>query len=133
MLAATVLVGYANPRETAPALVFAYTCAYAVGAVVSYVVLAVRLRGLQTARLAWFCLRLLVVAGTATLAAFVVLAVAAPLYADGSPGKLLTLAHMMVIGLVDLAVLVILSVLLRLKEVTEVFDLFTRRLLRRRG
>jgi putative peptidoglycan lipid II flippase len=67
---AVTLVGRAEPAQTAPMLVIAYTLAYAVGSMISFGLLVGRLGGLDLAALGGFALRVLLCAGAAGLAAW---------------------------------------------------------------
>ena len=58
-----------DPQDTAPGLVLAYVGAYAVGAVLSYLLLRHVLGGLETPALVRFLVRLLLAAGLAAAAA----------------------------------------------------------------
>ena len=69
IVVAIVLVARTDPEHTAPALVLAYTASYAVGSVVSYLVLRRVLGGLRTPELVRFLVRLAIATGAATAVA----------------------------------------------------------------
>jgi putative peptidoglycan lipid II flippase len=131
IVAAVVLVGAADPEQTSPALVIAYSASYLVGSVVSYAVLRRRLGGLRTPTLVRFLLRLALVAAVSTAAA------AATAYllhrVQPDPGWPVAASSVLLVGTVDLVVLVVMARVLRLAEVTTVVDTLTSRvpLLRR--
>ena len=75
---AVVVVARTDAEDTSPALVLAYTAAYAVGSLLSYTVLRARLGGLGTTQLFRFLARLALAVAVSTAAAF---AVAAGLHA----------------------------------------------------
>jgi putative peptidoglycan lipid II flippase len=123
---ALLLVTRAAAADTSPALVLAYAGSYAVGALTSYLVLRRTLGGLRTPRLVRFLVRLLVAAGVATAAAASTgMLVDRLLTGDGKLPALLFLAS---VGLVDVAVLWLMSRLLRIQEVTDLAAAMTRRL-----
>ena len=63
IVAALVLTHGATPAETAPRLVVAYACSYAVGAATSYMLLSRTVGGLDGRRLLRFPVRLVIVVG----------------------------------------------------------------------
>ena len=95
---ALVVVGATDARFTSPALVIAYTASYAVGSVVSYLMLRRVLGGLRTRVLLRFLVRMAVAAGTSTAAAWLVATLLRGLVDE--PGQLAALAT----GLATLAV-----------------------------
>ena len=120
-----------SPGETSPRLVIAYAGAYAVGAVISFVVLSRLVGGLEERTLLRFVVRLVPAAARAAAAAWGVSAgVHATLAGDSKPVALLALA---LAGTVDLVLLALLSRLLRITEFNDVVALVTRRLPVRRG
>ncbi|WP_262347515.1 murein biosynthesis integral membrane protein MurJ [Nocardioides dongxiaopingii] len=128
IVAAVVLVRAADAVHTSPALVLAYLVSYAVGAAISYAVLARRVGGLDSARLVRFLVRLLIAVALATAAAAVVALLL---------GRVLEDPHWVVAGLrggvvagVEIAAFLVVARILRLGEVTEVIDTVTRRLSR---
>jgi putative peptidoglycan lipid II flippase len=126
IVAALVLVGQASDQHTTPALVVAYGLSYAVGAVISYLVLSRRVGGLKSRTLVRFLMRLLIAAaGAAGVTFAVTLLVPGLTAAHGVVGSLL---QCVVIGLVGLGVLLGLAKVMRISELTEVVDTITRRL-----
>jgi len=127
---AVVLTSLTSPENTAPGLVLAYGGAYLVGASCSYALLRRLLRGLETAVLVRFLVRLVIAAGVAALAGWVVRTALVAVWPaeSGWPVALLRLA---VVGLVDLGVFLLLALTLQVPEVTEMTGLLTSRLLRR--
>ncbi len=124
--AAVLLVRQATAEQTSPALVLAYTGAYAVGAVVSSAVLGRHLGGLDVRRLGGFVLRLLVVAAASTAVAWLASRLLAGLGQD--PALLVALLRAVAVAAVDVVAFVLLARAARLTEVTEVLDTVTRRL-----
>ncbi|GAA4748123.1 hypothetical protein GCM10023350_36310 [Nocardioides endophyticus] len=124
--AALVLVRAVDDLDTAPALVLAYGAAYAVGATLSYALLARRVGGLDTAKLLRFLVRLAIATGLATGAA------AASAYGlhllvgvDSLPAALVSAVGA---GLVGGAVLLVVARAMRIQELTSMVDTITRRL-----
>ncbi len=127
---AVVVVARTDAEDTSPALVLAYTAAYAVGSLLSYAVLRGRLGGLDTPQLLRFLARLALPVAVATAAA---IAVAAALHAiTDHPHWVLAAVFAGVITTVDAVVFVLLAKAMRLREVTAVLDTVTRRLSRSR-
>jgi putative peptidoglycan lipid II flippase len=122
--AAIVLVGRADPGETSPMLVLAYTAAYGVGSLLSFTVLARRVGGLQARSLLGFSVRLLVAAAVGAGAAWLVDLGLDELLeqAPGAGGWWWSAVDVAVLGLVAVGVLVLLARVLRLDEVTTVID-----------
>jgi putative peptidoglycan lipid II flippase len=122
--AAIVLVGRADPGETSPMLVLAYTAAYGVGSLLSFTVLARRVGGLQARSLLGFSVRLLVAAAIGAGAAWLVDLGLDELLerAPGAGGWWWSAVDVAVLGLVAVGVLVLLARALRLDEVTTVID-----------
>ncbi len=123
---ALVVVGATDARFTSPALVIAYTASYAVGSVVSYLMLRRVLGGLRTHVLLRFLVRMAVAAGTSTAAAWLVATLLRGLVDE--PGQLTALATGLATLAVDVAVFLVLARVMRLREVTEVMDVVRRRL-----
>jgi putative peptidoglycan lipid II flippase len=123
---ALVLVGTTDARFTSPALVVAYSASYAVGSLLSYLVLRRVLGGLRTRVLLRFLARMLVAAGLSTAAAWLVVHLLRGLVDE--PGQLAALATGLAALVVDVAVFLVLARLLRVREVTEVLDVVRRRL-----
>ena len=128
IVAALVLVARTSAAGTAPALVAAYTASYAVGSVVSYVLLSRRLGGLHTPVLVRFLVRLAI---AVVLTGAVALAVRAVVTAvvDVS-GLISALAVSAVVGAAALVTLLAAARALRIDEVTEVAGTLTARLRR---
>ncbi len=128
IVAALVLVLNSGPDKTAPALVAAYTLAYAVGAVISYSVLSRRVGGLKSRTLLRFLVRLLIAVVVATTVATAVMAALTALVTADNP--LSSLLTGLVIAGVDLLVLLAMARLMRITELTDVLDALTTRLRR---
>ncbi|MEO9322334.1 murein biosynthesis integral membrane protein MurJ [Nocardioides sp. C4-1] len=126
IVAALLLVRGADAVDTSPALVVAYGTSYAVGALVSYLVLRHRLGGLATPRLVRFVVRLALAVAAAVLAAF-----AARLALGGlgdDPHWTLAAVRGAVVTGVGGIVFLLGAELTRLREVTSILDLVRRRL-----
>ncbi|RLV48428.1 murein biosynthesis integral membrane protein MurJ, partial [Nocardioides mangrovicus] len=117
-----------DPGQTAPRLVIAYACAYAVGAAVSFVVLSRLVGGLEESRLLRYAVRLLVAAGLATLLAW---AGREAVHAVLGQTKLAALVALAVAGLLEVAGVAVIGRALRIAEIGEVVGLVTGRLPRR--
>jgi putative peptidoglycan lipid II flippase len=127
---AVVVVARTDAEQTSPALVLAYTAAYAVGSLLSYTVLRARLGGLETPQLFHFLARLALAVAVSTAVA---VAVAAALHAvTDSPHWLLAALIATVIMAVDGVVFVLVAKAIRIREVTSVLETVTGRLLRSR-
>ncbi|HWM73250.1 MAG TPA: lipid II flippase MurJ, partial [Nocardioides sp.] len=128
---AVVVVARTDAEATSPALVLAYTAAYAVGSLLSYAVLRARLGGLGTTQLLRFLARLAIVVAVSTAVA---VAVAAALHAvTDHPHWLLSAVIAGVITTADALVFVLLAKAMRMREVTSVLETVTRRLTRSRN
>ncbi len=123
---AILLVALSDAEQTSPALVLAYTGAYAVGALASYAVLRRVLGGLETPRLLRFLLRLAIATATATAAAGLTAWLLAELLGDRSKGE--SLLFLLVVAGVDGLVFVAVAHRMRIAEVTELAQTVTRRL-----
>jgi putative peptidoglycan lipid II flippase len=123
---ALVVVGATDARFTSPALVIAYTASYAVGSLLSYLMLRRVLGGLRTRVLLRFLVRMALAAGTSTAAAWLVASLLRGLTDD--PGQLTALGTGFATLAVDVAAFLVLARVLRLREVTEVMDVVRRRL-----
>jgi putative peptidoglycan lipid II flippase len=123
---AVLLVGHTDAEHTSPSLVVAYTASYAVGSLVSYVVLRRLAGGLETPRLVRFLVRIALATAVSTGLAFVVAHLLHGL--TDHPGWLLALGQGTAIALVDIGVFVAVARLLHLEEVTSVLDTVARRL-----
>jgi putative peptidoglycan lipid II flippase len=130
IVAAVLLTHGAPPSETAPRLVIAYSCSYAVGALTSYVMLSRTVGGLDGRRLGRFLVRLAIAVAISAAAAWGL----RELMNDLLPGtgKLHAILDLAVVGLVFVALYVGVARLLRITEVTDVMRLLTRRLSSRR-
>ncbi|MCW2844297.1 MAG: murein biosynthesis integral rane protein MurJ [Nocardioides sp.] len=126
VVAAVLLTHGATPAETAPRLVIAYACSYAVGATASYVILSRTVGGLAGRRLVRFLVRVLIAVALSGAAAWGVRQGVTGVLPGA--GKLHALLDLAVVGLVFLGLYLGLARLLRITEVTEVVSLVTRRL-----
>ncbi len=126
IVAALALTRGSSPAETAPRLVIAYACSYAVGAATSYALLSRTVGGLDGRRLVRFLVRLVVAVGLSGLVAWAVREGMAHLVPGTS--TLHALLDLVVVGLAYLGAYVVLARLLRITEVTDVMKLITRRL-----
>ncbi len=128
IVTAVVLVLRSDAERTAPALVVSYTASYAVGSVLSYLVLRRRLArgggGLNTRALLRFLVRLAIATAIATLVA---LGLSRLLPGGEDPSHLVALVRLVVVGGADVLVFLALTRVLRLTEVTTVIDTVTRR------
>ena len=116
-----------SAENTASGLVLAYGGAYAVGAVLSYLVLRHLLGGLQTPALVRFLVRLLVAAGIATAVAWAARIGVHQLWpVDDSKVQ----AVVMLLGTtaLDVVLLLVLARAMRITELTAVMELAGRRL-----
>ncbi len=132
IVAATTLVAQANPEQTAPALVLAYSASYAVGAALSYLVLRRHLGGLETRRLLGFLAKVLIASACATAVGYLVMAGLDRWVATfGSVGHLRTqltsLALLAVVGLAAGLVYLAAAQLLRISEVKDLLAASMRR------
>ncbi len=126
IVAAILLTAGAPAAQTAPRLVIAYAASYAVGAAVSYTLLARTVGGLAGRRLVRFLVRLGLVVGASAAAAWGVRELLDRLLTG--TGNWTALLALVVVGTVYLAVYLGLARLLRISEVGEVVALVTRRL-----
>ncbi len=126
ILGAVLLVRVASSEDTSPALVLAYAASYAVGSLLSLMVLRRALGGLEGRRLVRFGVRLLLAAAGAALVA----AAVAWLLARWGPDPHLAVAAVraLAVTVVDVVAFLALARLLRLTEVTDVLGTLTRRL-----
>ena len=128
--AAILLSRGATPAETAPRLVLAYACAYAVGAVVSSVILSRTVGSLEGAKLVRFLVRLAIAVALSGLVAWGTrLGMAELVDSDATWGAVVRLGA---VGLVYLAAYVVVARVLRITEISDVMSLVTRRLRRSR-
>ncbi|WP_374454060.1 murein biosynthesis integral membrane protein MurJ [Nocardioides sp.] len=129
IVVATALVPQRPASETAPMLVVAYLSSYAVGAVVSFVLLRRTVGGLQTPQLVRFLVRMALVLAVAGAAAWLVEWSLSGL--GERPGPLVALARGGLSSLAGAAVLLLGARVLRVTEVTSLVDTVAARL--RRG
>lgn len=129
VLVATLLVPSRPPEQTAPMLVVAYLSSYAVGAVVSFVLLRRTVGGLETPQLVRFLARMSIVLAAAVAAAWSVELALAGL--GERPGPLVGLVRGGASALAGLLVVLGGARLLRVREVTTLVDIVAARL--RRG
>ncbi len=124
--AAVVLVRVTDAEATAPALVVAYTAAYAAGSLLSYLWLRHSLGGLGTLRLLRFLVRVVLAAAASTAVALSVALLLDRIGDDPSLG--VAALRALAVTVVDVVVFVVLARLLRIREVTDVLDMVTQRL-----
>jgi putative peptidoglycan lipid II flippase len=129
---AVLFVAASDAEDTSPALVLAYTGAYAVGACGSYLVLRRLLGGLETPRLVRFLVRALLAAGLAAALAGGAAWLLADLLGDDR-SKLESLVFVGVVATIDGLLYLLLARAFRLAEVNELVETVTRRLPLRRG
>jgi len=126
---ALVVTSRVDAQDTAPGLVTAYVGAYAVGALLSYLLLRHILGGLETPRLVRFLVRILLAAGSAGAAAWGWRLLLGSFWEVGD-GKAQALVLLGTTGLVDLLVLLVAARAMRIREVNEVVALVTTRVRR---
>jgi putative peptidoglycan lipid II flippase len=132
IVVAIVLTRGAPASETAPRLVLAYACSYAVGAALSYLLLARTVGGLAGRRLVRFLVRLSVAVAISAAAAWGLRELLAELVPGTSTWH--AALNLAVVGVVYVALYLGAARLLRISEVNDVMALVTRRLpLRRRA
>jgi putative peptidoglycan lipid II flippase len=131
IVAAILLTHGAPASETAPRLVLAYACSYAVGAVTSYTLLAREVGGLDGRRLVRFLVRLVIAVGISAAAAWGLRELLAELVPGNSTWH--AVLDLAVVGVAFLAIYLGIARLMRLSEVNDVMALVTRRLRGRRG
>jgi putative peptidoglycan lipid II flippase len=115
-----------DAEATAPALVLAYTAAYAAGALLSYLWLRHTLGGLGTPRLLRFLVRV-VLAGAGSTAVALCMALLLDRIGD-DPSLGIAALRALAVTVVDVVVFVVFARLLRIGEVTDVLDMVTQRL-----
>jgi putative peptidoglycan lipid II flippase len=126
---ATALLPVQPPERTAPMLVVAYLASYAVGAVVSFVLLRRTVGGLETPRLLRFLVRMALVLAAAGTAAWLVEIALAGL--GDYPGPFASLLRGGLSAAAGMLVVLVGARLLRVREVTSLVDTAAARL--RRG
>lgn len=127
VVAALAVTARTSPQDTAAGLVAAYGCAYAVGALTSYLVLRRRLGGLGSHQTVRFAVRIGIAAGLGAAAAWGsrwLLDLAWPL----GDSRVQAVVFLLVVTGVHATVVLVLSRLMRITEVTEVVSLVMRRL-----
>jgi putative peptidoglycan lipid II flippase len=127
---AVALVSQVDAEDTSPALVLAYTAAYAVGSLLSYAVLRRRVGSLHSSQLAEFLLRLVLVVFVSTAVAYA-LSEALHSWID-EPHWVVAAGMAAVVTTVDAVLFLALARALRMREVTSVLDTVNRRLSRGR-
>jgi putative peptidoglycan lipid II flippase len=125
--AAVLITARTDPQDTAAGLVAAYGCAYLVGAATSYAVLRRSLGGLETSETLRFLVRITIAAGVAAAAAWLWRWGVTQLW-PLDDGRVQAITLLVTVVLVDLAVLLVVSRLMRIREVTEMISLVARRL-----
>lgn len=127
---AVVLVGATDPRLTAPSLAVAYGTSYAVGSLLSYLLLRRALGGLETGRLLGFLSRMLVAALVATTVASLV---ARELHAIvDEPSQLMATLVVVAVATANAIAFLGLAWVLRVPEVIKIVG-FARRRMRGRA
>jgi putative peptidoglycan lipid II flippase len=124
---AILVTSQVSAAATAPGLVVAYDGAYAVGAVLSYLLLRHVLGGLETPALVRFLVRIVIAAGVAGAAAWGWRWLVTASWETGE-GKVQAVGMLASTGLVDLVVFLALSRAMRISEVNDVVGLVTDRL-----
>lgn len=126
ILVAVLLVRATSDAATAPSLVVAYGAAYLVGSVLSYAVLARSLGGLRSAELVRFLVRIVLAIAVSGALAYAAHRALGGLIGD-DPSYLAAAVRLLVVGGVDVVVFLVAASFLRLREVTDVLALVTRR------
>jgi putative peptidoglycan lipid II flippase len=126
---AIVVTSQVDPQDTAPGLVVAYAGAYAVGAVLSYLLLRRVLGGLETTTLVRFLVRLLLASALAAAAALAWRAGLTSWWGERGTydGKVEAIMLLVTAGLVHLGVFIAASRALRITEVGAVVGLVSSR------
>ena len=125
VVVAIVLLRDSTPAETAPRLVAAYACSYAVGAALSTLLLSRTVGGLRGGALLRFLVRLALAVAISTGVAWLVRE-GLQAWVPGD-GKLTAALDLVVVGALFSATYLAAARLLRISEVTEVMTLVTRR------
>ena len=131
IVAAWLLVRRADPVDTSPALVLAYLLAYAVGALVSYVVLRRTLGGLDGRGLLRFLVRTVLAVAAAGVTAYLLAQLLDDIVGPRPTWPTAT-GLMIAVGGLGAVVYVGMARLLRLHEVAAIVDTVSGRLSRRR-
>ena len=127
---AVAVTSAVTPYQTAPGLVLAYVGSYAVGAVVSYLVLRSVLGGLETPRTVRFLVRMLLASALGAAAAGVFRFGIVTFWELGD-GKVQALVLLLGTVAVDVVAILLLARVMRISEVNEIVSLVTSRLPRR--
>ncbi len=125
IVAAIAFVDATSAAHTSPALVLAYATSYAVGSLVSYLLLRHLLGGLRSRRLLAFGGRLVVATGLATGLTFPIAQVLDGLAED--PGLAVAAVRLVAVAAVDVLLFLVFARLLRIAEVSQVLATLTRR------
>jgi putative peptidoglycan lipid II flippase len=125
IVAAIALVHATSAAHTSPALVGAYATSYAVGSLISYLLLRHRLGGLRSRRLLAFGGRLAIATGLATALTLPVAQVLDGLADD--PGTVVAAVRLVCVGALDVLLFLLFARLLRIAEVNDVLATLTRR------
>ena len=125
IVAAVLLVRQGSPEETSPRLVVAYALAYAVGSLISLLVLRRRLGGIDGHRLLRFFVRAALACVPGTAAAYLLTTGAHQLWPDRAWP--VSLAVGLLAGLLAALGYLLGARLFRIREVTDVLDLVLRR------
>ena len=131
IVAAVLLTRGAPPSETAPRLVLAYACSYAVGAAVSFTLLSRTVGGLAGRRLVRFLVRLAIAVGISSAVAWGLRELLRAQVPGSAPWH--AALDLVVVGAAFLATYLAVARLLRISEVNDVMALVTRRLRGRRA
>jgi putative peptidoglycan lipid II flippase len=123
---AILLVHQATAAQTSPALVIAYGASYVLGSAISYLLLRVRLGGLETRALARFVVRIVVAAGVSTAVAWAVGRLL-PGHTD-EVSHVLAAVRVVLLGGIDLGLFLFLARAMRITEVTSVLETVVRRI-----
>lgn len=119
IVVAVVAVPRVSPLHTAPMLVGAYAASYAVGGLVSWLVLSRRLGGLGSPELVRYVVRLVLAVAVTTAVAFLIERLARAEVGD-RPHWLVSTALLVVVGGIAIATYLTLARLLRLTEVSAI-------------
>jgi putative peptidoglycan lipid II flippase len=128
VVAAVLLTRQATAEQTSAALVLAYLSAYVVGSALSYAALRATLGGLESPVLVRFLVRMVLVVGI-TAAAAAGLNEVLGAWDDGD-SKLAALLRLGAVGGTAGVLYLLLAKAFRVREVTGVLDMLTRRLRR---
>jgi putative peptidoglycan lipid II flippase len=127
ILVAIALVRAATPAKVAPALVVAYTAAYAVGSVVSWTVLRRLLGGAPGSLTVGFVARLLAATAAAAIPAYLI-AQLLDAVTGSEPTRWMSLAELGIVGVLGVVTYVLVARFVGLGEVRAITDTLTDRL-----